>query len=120
MNIALGEHGVVLKLGLAERGGVACIELEARPTFKYKSRDLPAMMTSLAFPERRALRVDLYPSTYFPDFITSARRELMDSEPVFLTFLIGAVLSRQSSCFRAGLPRRGNNIPISALPFVDL
>lgn len=54
---------------------------------------LPAMMTSLAFPERRDLRVDLYPSTYLPDFITSARRELMESA-VFLVFLVGAVFRK--------------------------
>jgi len=44
------------------------------------------MITSLALPERRDLRVDLYPRVTFPDFITSARRELMLSE-VFLDFL---------------------------------
>lgn len=37
------------------------------------------MMTSLDFPDRRVLRVLLYPRVYLPDFITSARRELMDS-----------------------------------------
>lgn len=82
-------------------------------------RDVPAMMTSLAFPERRVLRVDLYPRTYLPDFITSARRELMDSEPVFLTFLVGAAF-RQLLDFSAWLSRREENIPISALPFIDL
>ena len=81
---------------------------------------LPAMMTSLAFPERRVLRVDLYPrvtgsgdvsfkcfkrilflahkcdqlqgggSVPFPDFITSARRELIPSED-FLVFFVGAI-----------------------------
>lgn len=50
------------------------------------------MMTSLAFPERRVLRVDLYPKVTFPDFITSARRELMESA-VFLAFLVGAIVA---------------------------
>ena len=48
------------------------------------------MMTSLALPERRVLRVDLYPKVTFPDFITSARRELMESA-VFLDFF-GAIV----------------------------
>ncbi len=75
------------------------------------------MMTSLAFPERRVLSVDLYPrvttdwllaidSGYMkqnwawieriplPDFITSARRELMESA-VFLVFLVGAIVADQ-------------------------
>lgn len=77
---------------------------------------LPAMMTSLAFPERRVLRVDLYPRVTerdggqqlmlmlkflsrrmfspLPDFITSARRELMLSA-VFLVFLVGAIVACQ-------------------------
>lgn len=50
------------------------------------------MMTSLAFPERRVLRVDLYPRVTFPDFITSARRELMESA-VFFAFLVGAIFA---------------------------
>lgn len=40
---------------------------------------LPAMMTSLALPDRRDLSVDLYPKVTFPDFITSARREESES-----------------------------------------
>ena len=77
--------------------------------------DLPAMMTSLALPERRAFRVDLYPSTYFPDFITSAKRELMESEPVFLVFLVGAVRCTFRQYEKRISDRR--TIPISALPF---
>ena len=78
-------------------------------------------MTSLALPERRLFRVDLYPKvtvaqelsafhsislerqwlrrpcfvvyTPFPDFITSARRELMLSA-VFLDFFAGAIVER--------------------------
>lgn len=70
---------------------------------------LPAMMTSLALPDRRVLRVDLYPrvtakdqhskheaESYafipLPDFITSARRELMESA-VFFAFLVGAIFA---------------------------
>ena len=44
------------------------------------------MMTSLALPCLRVLRVCLYPSTYLPDFMTSARRELMDSAVFFCFF----------------------------------
>jgi hypothetical protein len=51
-------------------------------------------MTSLALPERRLLRVDLYPRVTFPDFITSARRELMESA-VLLLFL-GAIFALRS------------------------
>lgn len=52
----------------------------------------PAMMTNLAFPFLNVLRVDLYPRTYFPDFITNAKRELMESA-AFLVFLVGAIQS---------------------------
>ena len=48
------------------------------------------MMTSLLFPDRRVFSVLLYPRVYFPDFITSARRELIDSA-VFFIFLGGAI-----------------------------
>ena len=41
------------------------------------------MITSLDLPDRSVLRVDLYPRVYLPDFITSARRELMDSAAAF-------------------------------------
>lgn len=43
------------------------------------------MMTSLALPERRALTVDLYPRVTLPDFITSARRELICDFEVSMT-----------------------------------
>lgn len=75
------------------------------------------MMTSLALPDRRDLRVDLYPRVTatisncqllvsvvwrvpgrkfppLPDFITSARRELILSA-VFLAFLVGAIVALQ-------------------------
>ena len=73
---------------------------------------MPAMMTSLALPDRRVLRVDLYPRVTeigsqrlktnifengglvpLPDFMTSARRELMLSA-VFLAFFVGAIVAR--------------------------
>jgi hypothetical protein len=47
------------------------------------------MMTSLALPDRSDLRVLLKPRVTLPDFITSARRELMESA-VFLLFF-GAI-----------------------------
>jgi hypothetical protein len=43
------------------------------------------MMTSLALPDRRLLSVLLYPKVTFPDFITKASLELMESA-VFLVF----------------------------------
>jgi hypothetical protein len=70
------------------------------------------MMTSLALPDRRVFRVDLYPRVTeigsqqlktnifedgelvpLPDFMTSARRELMLSA-VFLAFFVGAIVAR--------------------------
>ena len=77
------------------------------------------MMTSLALPDRRDFKVDLYPRVTasvnvisilfhrktnnisapwvcvpFPDFITSARRELIESAD-FLAFLVGAIVAPQ-------------------------
>jgi hypothetical protein len=37
------------------------------------------MMTSLAFPDRRDLRVEEYPRVTFPDFMTRANLELIES-----------------------------------------
>lgn len=37
--------------------------------------------------------VDLYPKTAFPDFITSWRRELIDSTAFFVFFPTGAIVS---------------------------
>lgn len=48
------------------------------------------MITSLALPERRVFSDDLKPKVTFPDFMTSARRELSVSA-VFLV-LPGAIL----------------------------
>jgi len=60
VNLGLGKHGVVLKLGLAERGSVALDRmLVMRPPSLVRNADIPAMMTSLALPERRVLRTDL-------------------------------------------------------------
>lgn len=79
---------------------------------------LPAMMTSLAFPDRRVFRVLLYPKVTaemvmsvdeafglgdpqprtarsnepFPLFMTSAKRELIDSAVFFDFFVAGAIL----------------------------
>ena len=73
------------------------------------------MMTSLAFPDRSILRVDLYPrvtihrvshcesvkivdldlDSPLPDFITSARRELMLSVVFFAFF--GAIVAHYQS-----------------------
>lgn len=114
--IAIEDRGVNLSLHCYQQSGGRCIcptwnSIRARTSseegcclIKYvllvhqllikiklpRNEGVPAIMTSLAFPERRDLRVDLYPSTYLPDFITSARRELMESA-VFLVFLVGAV-----------------------------
>jgi len=55
------------------------------------------MMTSLAFPLRRDLRVELYPRVTLPDFITSARRELIESALFFAFFAVGAIVKRKIS-----------------------
>lgn len=47
---------------------------------------LLAMMTNLALPWRSVFRVCLYPKTYFPLFITRARRELIFSILFFYTY----------------------------------
>jgi len=61
VNVALAQHGVVLELRLSERRCVACrtIRLCSEYNFAHRGPDIPAMITSLAFPERRVLRVDL-------------------------------------------------------------
>lgn len=48
---------------------------------------LAAMITSLAFPDLRALTVDLNPKAYLPDLIVKASLALM-----FSAFLAGAYL----------------------------
>jgi len=43
-------------------------------------------------PERICLSADLYPSVYFPDLTTSAKRAAIDStDLVALDFLVGAI-----------------------------
>ena len=54
------------------------------------------MMTNLAFPFLKALSVDLYPSLYLPDFITNAKRALIESD-AFLVFF-GAKIARSVYC----------------------
>ena len=92
---ALGEHGVVLELGLAERGGVAGDEdqlslahaelLERRLVAEGDCARVLVAMLAGGFGGRELGNVPL------PDFITSARRELMVS-PDFLSLREGAIL----------------------------
>lgn len=104
VDVALAQHGVVLELGLPEGRSVSYKTHQSHfPKHETVGGNIPAMMTSLAFPERRVLRVDLYPSTYFPDFITSAKRELMESV-VFLVFFVGASSRGGLSAFPFTLP----------------
>lgn len=49
---------------------VACLE---------NGESLVDLLTSFALPDLSCLRVDLYPRVTFPDFITSANRELIPS-----------------------------------------
>jgi hypothetical protein len=86
----LGQHGVVLELRLAERGSVAgnddklgLASAEALQGGLVTESD-PTAVSMLLF-------LDVLRSTYFPDFITSARRELMESA-VLLLFL-GAIVA---------------------------
>ena len=44
-------------------------------------------MTNLAYPDLSALRVDLYPKTYFPLFMTRDNLLLMFSPEVFFTIV---------------------------------
>lgn len=95
VDVRLGEHGVVLELRLAERWGVASNDdklglsgaesLEGRLVSEgdYGMNQQSARGSSSSSP----VEVVCVP---FPDFITSARRELMPSE-VFLVFLTGAI-----------------------------
>lgn len=57
------------------------------------------MITSLAFPDRRVFKVLLYPKVTFPLFMTSAKRELIDSA-VFFDFLVaaGAIVALSRRC----------------------
>ena len=99
----LAEHGVVLELGLAERRSVAGLKrkkgiwlvfidsLDIYYIISMFIRDILTIMTSFALPLRRDLRVDLYPRVTLPDFMTSARRELMLLAS-FLFFL-GAIVT---------------------------
>ncbi len=106
----LGEHGVVLELGLTERRAVAGNQDKLSwsrqgtrgekgdcqhkgpsqphapvPGERVSGRDEP-------LPERICLRADLYPREYLPDLTTRARREAMDSEDfAALDFLVGAI-----------------------------
>ena len=103
VNGSLGKHGVVLELGLAERRSVAGLKrkkgiwlvfidsLDIYYIISMFIRDILTIMTSFALPLRRDLRVDLYPRVTLPDFMTSARRELMLLAS-FLFFL-GAIVT---------------------------
>lgn len=58
MDVGLGQHGVVLELRLV----IVSQSSPDRRVWTHTLRRggvLPAMITSLAFPERRVLRVDL-------------------------------------------------------------
>ena len=60
---------------------------EGKKMFTYLNGGvLFAMMTNFAFPCLRVSRVFLYPNVYLPDFMTRARRELMDSTAFFCFF----------------------------------
>ena len=83
MDVGLGKHGVVLQLTLAKRWGVASCNSSQLKVKGKRFRNCIPMMTSLAFPLRRDFNVDLYPRVTLPDFITSARRELIESALFF-------------------------------------
>lgn len=114
VHVALGQHTVVFQFRLPERGSVASLYACKYANLQSTCEGRRTIMTSFAFPDRRDLRVLLYPSVTepefvsevsqcrrtklrakvcwhspLPDFITSARRELMVSA-VFLLFL-GAI-----------------------------
>ena len=118
VNVRLGQHGVVcISDQLYDQVNSRKRDLHSSSLF-LKGGVLPAMMTSLALPDRRDFKVDLYPRVTvsadnqplsyrttdnmtvscqivpFPDFITSARRELIESAD-FLAFLVGAIFAPQ-------------------------
>lgn len=88
----LAEHGVVLQLRATERRSVARDEDElgcARGRAKRSARgrdEVEERPEGSPLPERIALRVDLYPSEYLPDLMTSASLALMLSADFFVFF----------------------------------
>ena len=90
MDRGLGQHGVVFELRLAERGSVAgnddklgLARAEALQGGLVTEGD--PISVSMSFGSTMLCQ------SYFPDFITSARRELMESA-VLLLFL-GAIVA---------------------------
>lgn len=91
VDLGLGQHRVVFQLRLPQWWGVAaaCMlasvvlvvaTVQCRCECKFgEEEDSYAMMTSLAFPDRRDLRVEEYPRVTFPDFMTRANLELIES-----------------------------------------
>lgn len=59
VHVGLCEHGVVLELRLSQRWCVASLSNLSASIFLLRSYVLRTMITSLALPDRRLLRVDL-------------------------------------------------------------
>ena len=105
VDVGLGEHGVVLELRLAERRGVASNDdelglaaaesLEGRLVSEGDCGDWVSIAVASRAAEIRHGGAGL--NTPLPDFITSARRELMESE--VLVFL-GAISALQECVCR--------------------
>ena len=89
----LAEHGVVLELRLPQRRSVASDddELGLAGAQALEGRLVaegdPTIVSELLMREACC-------PTYFPDFITSARRELMES--AVLLFFLGAIFALRS------------------------
>lgn len=90
---ALGEHGVVLELGLAERGGVAGDEDQlslAHAELLERRLVAEGDCARVSCDAGWGIRGRELGNVPLPDFITSARRELMVS-PDFLSLREGAI-----------------------------
>jgi hypothetical protein len=89
----LGQHGVVLELRLPQRRGVASDDDELRLAGTQAlegglvAEGDPTIVSELVLREAQC-------PTYLPDFITSARRELMES--AVLLFFLGAIFALRS------------------------
>lgn len=87
----LGKHGVVLELRLAERGSVAGNDDKlGLAGAKALEGGLVTEGDPIAVSILCRSQCCLHP-TYFPDFITSAKRELMES--AVLLFFLGAIVA---------------------------
>lgn len=91
MDRGLGQHGVVLELRLPQRRRVAGDDNELGLS---SAQALEGGLVAESDPAQSVVAARReQESTYLPDFITSARRELMES--AVLLFFLGAIFARR-------------------------